>query len=113
MQCWLSLKMMEDLQTLISGIEYKIRRLKDEKHNLEQSIESLINDKNELNKIVLEQSQEINSLKEQIKTLKLGETIKNSLDTTDVKLKINNLVRKIDKCVGIIVETEKAKISNK
>lgn len=104
---------MEDLQTLIAGIEYKVRRLIDEKSKLEQGKESLNNEINELNKIVLEQSQEIKSLKEQIKTLKLGETIKNSLDTTDVKLKINNLVRKIDRCVGIIVETEKANSSNK
>ncbi len=98
---------MEDLHTLIAGIDYKIRRLIDEKQSLIKTIESLETQEKELNRIVLEQSEEINNLKEQIKTLKLGETIKNSLDTTDVKLKINNLVRKIDRCVGMIVETEK------
>jgi chromosome segregation ATPase len=97
---------MEDLKTLISGIDYKIRKLLDDKRKLEQDIQQLEADKKELNKIVLEQSQEVNNLKEQVKTLKLGETIKNSLDTTDVKLKINNLVRKIDKCVGMITKTE-------
>ncbi|MDX9798544.1 MAG: hypothetical protein RBT05_06785 [Bacteroidales bacterium] len=105
--------MMEDLQTLITGIEYKVRKLIEVKSNLNQDRESLNQEIKNLNKVVLEQSTEINSLKEQIKTLKLGETIKNNLDTTEVKLKINNLVRKIDRCVGIIVETEKQNSSNK
>ncbi len=48
----------------------------------------------------------VNNLKEQITTLKLGEAIKSSSDITEVKLKINNLVRKIDKCVGMITKTE-------
>lgn len=97
---------MEDLQTLIVGIDYKIRKLLDDKHKLEKIIEGLQADKEERNKIVQEQSEVINNLKEQITTLKLGEAIKNSSDITEVKLKINNLVRKIDRCVGMITKTE-------
>ncbi len=97
---------MEDLQTLIAGIDYKIRKLLDDKRELETVIESLQADKEETNKIVQEQSEVINNLKEQITTLKLGEAIKNSSDITEVKLKINNLVRKIDRCVGMITKTE-------
>jgi hypothetical protein len=97
---------MDDLQTLIAGIDYKIRKLLDDKRELERIIEGLQADKEEINKIVLEQSEVINNLKEQITTLKLGEAIKNSSDITEVKLKINNLVRKIDRCVGMITKTE-------
>lgn len=97
---------MEDLQTLIVGINFKVRKLLDDKCKLEKEIEGLKADKEEINKIVLEQSQVINNLKEQITTLKLGEAIKSSSDITEVKLKINNLVRKIDKCVGMITKTE-------
>jgi uncharacterized coiled-coil DUF342 family protein len=97
---------MEDLQTLIVGINFKVRKLLDDKRELEKEIEGLKADKEEINKIVLEQSQVINNLKEQITTLKLGEAIKSSSDITEVKLKINNLVRKIDKCVGMITKTE-------
>jgi len=97
---------MEDLQTLIVGIDYKVRKLLDDKRKLEKEIEGLKTDKDEINKIVLEQSEVINNLKEQITTLKLGEAIKSSSDITEVKLKINNLVRKIDRCVGMITKTE-------
>ncbi|MFA6200168.1 MAG: hypothetical protein WC679_07195 [Bacteroidales bacterium] len=97
---------MEDLQTLIAGIDYKIRKLLDDKRELETVIEGLQADKEEKNKIIQEQSEVINNLKEQITTLKLGEAIKNSSDITEVKLKINNLVRKIDRCVGMITKTE-------
>lgn len=97
---------MEDLQTIIVGINFKVRKLLDDKRKLEKEIEGLKADQEEINKIVLEQSQVINNLKEQITTLKLGEAIKSSSDITEVKLKINNLVRKIDKCVGMITKTE-------
>ncbi|MDD2192312.1 MAG: hypothetical protein PHO12_07205 [Bacteroidales bacterium] len=97
---------MEDLHRLISGIDYKVRNLIEDKHRLEQTLVSLQTEKQTLDKIVLEQSELINSLKEQIKTLKLGEAIKNNSDITEVKLKINNLVRKIDTCVGMITRTE-------
>lgn len=97
---------MEDLETIIVGINFKVRKLLDDKRKLEKEIEGLKADKEEINKIVLEQSQVINNLKEQITTLKLGEAIKSSSDITEVKLKINNLVRKIDKCVGMITKTE-------
>lgn len=97
---------MEDLHTLISSIDYKVRKLLDDKRKLEHSIEGFITEKQKLDKIVLEQSQEIINLKEQIKILKLGEAVKSNSDITEVKLKINNLVRKIDKCVGMITKTE-------
>ena len=97
---------MEDLHTLISSIDYKVRKLLDDKRKLENSIDGLLIEKQKLDKIVSEQSQEIINLKEQIKILKLGEAVKSNSDITEVKLKINNLVRKIDKCVGMITKTE-------
>lgn len=97
---------MEDLHRLISGIDYKVRKHITDKHKLEQSLISLQTEKQTLDKIVLEQSELINNLKEQIKTLKLGEAIKSNSDITEVKLKINNLVRKIDRCVGMITNAE-------
>lgn len=97
---------MEDLHTLISSIDYKVRKLLDDKRKLENSIDGLLTEKQKLDKIVSEQSQEIINLKEQIKILKLGEAVKSNSDITEVKLKINNLVRKIDKCVGMITKTE-------
>jgi len=97
---------MEDLHRLISGIDYKVRKLLEDKHKLNNSLYNLQIEKEELNKIVSEQSELINSLEEQIKILKLGEAIRSNSDITEVKLKINNLVRKIDKCVGMIAKTE-------
>lgn len=97
---------MEDLHRLISGIDYKVRKLLEDKHKLNNSLYSLQIEKEELNKIVSEQSELINSLEEQIKISKLGEAIRSNSDITEVKLKINNLVRKIDKCVGMIAKTE-------
>lgn len=98
---------MKDLQTLISGIEYKLRVLIEQKKKLEEYALGLGEEINKKDRIVLEQSQKINKLEEQIKIYKLGESInKKRSDITEVKLKINELVRRIDKCVGLIKKNE-------
>ena len=48
----------------------------------------------------------INNLKEQINILKLGNTLTQKGDSVEIKLKINQLIRSIDKSLALINKPE-------
>ena len=48
----------------------------------------------------------INNLKEQINILKLGNTLTQKGDSVEIKLKINQLIRSIDKSLALINKSE-------
>ena len=48
----------------------------------------------------------INNLKEQINILKLGNTLAQKGDTVEIKLRINQLIRSIDKSLALINKSE-------
>ena len=56
----------------------------------------------ELKKKNEEQNIIINELKEKIKVLKIAKTVERKEGIADAKLKINELVREIDKCIGLL-----------
>ncbi|MDR0972349.1 MAG: hypothetical protein LBM25_08210 [Bacteroidales bacterium] len=97
---------MERLKSLVESIEKKIGDLILYKRNSEITIRNLQEDKLRLSSEVKKSQEQINELKEQIKILKLGQVVNSSSDTTEVKLKINNLVKKIDKCIGHITSQQ-------
>lgn len=97
---------MDETQKLISKIDYKVRQLLEDKSGLESQNKELLAQIEQKDKVALEQQEIINNLKQQIKVLKLGEAIKSNSDKTEVKLKINDLVRKIDRCISEITSME-------
>lgn len=93
---------MESASTLIAGIEYKIRKLinqvaklQHENKDLKQTIEELTNNINTLEHRNKEQE-------DKIKILKLAKSLNKEESTTEVKLKINELLREIDNCVRLL-----------
>lgn len=94
----------------MGGIEDKITLLG-------TRIDTLVNRNDQLKKKVLEQQETIQSLndslhnneqsfrelKEKYKLLKLAKSINRTDEkTSDVKLKINELVKEIDRCIGML-----------
>ncbi len=93
---------MKDVATLVSGIDYKLRKLIEHRHLLRSENENLINEIQGLKLANLEQKQKILQLEEKIKILKLAKTLEKKEGTVEAKLKINELVREIDKCIGLL-----------
>jgi uncharacterized coiled-coil DUF342 family protein len=93
---------MKDVATLVSGIEYKLRKLIDQHQSARDENTRLINEIQELKKVINEQKQTISQLEEKSKILKLAKTLETKEGNVEAKLKINELVREIDKCIGLL-----------
>jgi hypothetical protein len=93
---------MKDVATLVSGIEYKLSKLI-EQHQLSRlENSSLYNENQELKEVINKQKQTIKQLEEKSKILTLAKTLEIKEGNVEAKLKINELVREIDKCIGLL-----------
>lgn len=96
---------MLDLETIVTDIERKAMRLLEENERLRAKEASLTGQLEELQEQVKQQNTTIITLKEENKLLKLGEKLTQKGDTTELKLRINQLIRSIDKSLAMINET--------
>ena len=97
---------MSNYETTLEAIEYKIRKLivenehmHHEIHNLKEQID-VLKEANEDKDIL------INNLKEESKILKIRNTLNEKGDSTEIKLKINQLIRTIDKSLVLLDKME-------
>ena len=88
--------------SIVSGIEPKLQKLIDRQKELIEKVEKYRKEIQELNNIHHEQTAEIIKLTEQYKILKLSKTIETKEGAVEAKAKINELVREIDKCIGLL-----------
>jgi len=93
---------MDDVTTLVSGIDFKVRKLIAQQKKLRNENEHLTNDLNQLKRTNEEQKQVINGLEEKIRILKLARMAGEKENNSDVRAKINELVREIDRCIGLL-----------
>jgi len=93
---------MDDVSTLVSGINLKVRKLIARQKKLREENETLIIDINKLKKTNQEQKQVIDGLEDKIRILKLARNTGEKEDNSDVRAKINELVREIDNCIGLL-----------
>jgi chromosome segregation ATPase len=92
---------MEKVEVLLAAIDYKSRKIIEQRNNLKDEndvlkkrifvLESQLNATNERNR----------GLEENIKQINIGKTITHS-EIAESKAKINKLVRKIDRCITLI-----------
>ncbi|MCQ2299242.1 MAG: hypothetical protein MJZ81_03870 [Bacteroidales bacterium] len=93
---------MFDYETKLAGIEYKIRLLVEENKRLKEDKLRQIERQEEQKEIIKNQELEINKLKEQNKILKLRNTLEEKGDSAEIKLKINQLIRTIDRSISLL-----------
>ena len=93
---------MNDAHELISGIEYKVRKLVNLQKENKSENELLLNQNTELRNNIEEQKKIINQLKEEFNKIKLAKSLESMKGSNDAKLKINELVREIDKCIELL-----------
>lgn len=97
---------MFDFENTVSAIDYKVRQLIAENNRLRYVEASLTERCGELQEQINNQNTTINNLKEQNKILKLGNTLTQKGDSVELKLKINQLVRSIDRALASINKSE-------
>ena len=93
---------MNDVGALVSGIEYKVRKLIGLHQADRSGREKLESEITELKKTISEQKNLIRQLEEKIKILRITKTIEAKEGSAEAKLKLNELVREIDKCIGLL-----------
>jgi len=93
---------MNNAETLITGIAYKVRKLIETNERLTFENNQLREEiKSTKSKVDLFENN-INTLQNQIATLKLAKSLNKEESRTNVKLRINELVREIDHCIAIL-----------
>ncbi len=93
---------MDDVTTLVSGIDFKVRKLIAQQRKLRDEKENLIIELNQQKQTNEEQKQVIKGFEEKIRILKLVKMTDGKEDNSDVRTRINELVREIDKCIGLL-----------
>ncbi len=92
---------MKDLSLLASGVKQKVEKLIAKQSELKEENENLLQQIEKINKELEEKSQQVSELEDKVKMLKIAGSV-DSESTKEVKLKINELVREIDKCIAQI-----------
>ena len=93
---------MFDFETSVSGIEFKVRQLADEVKHLRQLLAEREGSLLELEEALKNKEIVINQLKEENKLVKLGNRLAEGNDSAELKLKINQMIRIIDRSLEMI-----------
>lgn len=90
------------MQDRLESIERKVQQLITLYSNCKLQLADSQRENQELKEVIEEQKKTIESLKEKSTILKIVKTTESKEGTTDAKLKINELIREIDKCIGLL-----------
>ncbi len=94
---------MSDLKSIASSLENKIEKLVDLHHRNKKELSSLKTENNHLNQTIDQQKKAIKDLEEKGKVLKLSKSLSTTNEnTTELKLKVNELIREVDKCISLL-----------
>ena len=99
---------MFDFETSVSGIEYKVRQLADEVARLRELVVERDNTCAELREALDEKNKLINKLKEENSLIKLGNRLAEKNDSAELKVRINQMIRTIDKSLEILKSADLA-----
>lgn len=93
---------MKNVVQLVSSIENKVKEMAEEHERIAGMIHDQKTEIAGLKKINEEQKGQIKTLEEKIKLLKIAKATETKEGAADAKLKINEMVREIDKCIGLL-----------
>lgn len=97
---------MFDFETTLSGIEYKVRQLIEDNNRLKDKVLELTEANEELNEYNKNKDNKIKELIEETQILKLRNTLVQKGDSAEIKLKINQLIRNIDKSLMLLTKVD-------
>lgn len=86
----------------LQKLEDKIRQLAEDHQKTKNEKDLLIRQSVDQQKIIDEQTSEIEHLKKQVQAIKIAKSVETKQDTDKVKDKIKDLVREIDRCIELL-----------
>jgi len=89
---------MSEFKHLVEEIEVKVKGLLDQRNKLNQQVEQLETTMKERENEVEQLKTEIESLRDKNKILRIAGNQEG--DNKEIKLKINEIVREVDKCIA-------------
>lgn len=95
---------MSEVDDLLERIEKRVADLVNENISLHDSISSLDRERGSMQKALEDKDILINNLTEQNKILKLGNALAQKGDSTEIKLRINRLIKDIDKSLSLLTK---------
>lgn len=95
---------MSNIGHTLTSLQSKIEKLVHLHKKSKEDIQKAEEEKNELNNIIKDKEAKIAELEENIKIIKLAKSLGSTTEqnTTDIKYKINELVREIDKSIALL-----------
>lgn len=93
---------MSNVPSLLTGVEEKTRKLLERCLELQESLRVSKNEIAELIQLNEENKKTIKQLEEKIRSLIVAKTLENKEGALAAKSKITELVREIDKCMGLL-----------
>lgn len=93
---------MKDLVTLVSGIEYKTRELVDRLDVIENKKGQLLEENRQLLHEIEELKHKVKQLEYSNQIIKIAKALEGNKGSTNAKLLINELLREIDRCIGLL-----------
>jgi len=93
---------MKDISSLVSGVRKKTEKLVAKQAILTQINENLSNEIEKIRQELTDKNQQISELNNKVKLLNIAKSVGGGESTKEVKLKINEMVREIDKCIAQI-----------
>ena len=93
---------MDKFLIIVSGLEYKIKKVVDLQNKISNENIKLKQELHEIKNIIENQKVIITNLEEKVKVLKVARGLEAGNDNNQAKLKINELVREIDKCIALL-----------
>jgi len=93
---------MKDISSLVSGVRKKTEKLVAKQAILTQINENLSNEIEKIKQELTDKNQQISELNNKVKLLNIAKSVGGGESTKEVKLKINEMVREIDKCIAQI-----------
>ncbi len=92
---------MKNLSALVTNLRRKAEKLVEKHQVVIEQNKQLLNEVLELKEELNKRNQQLSEMENKIKVLKISKSV-DSESTKDVKLKINEMVREIDKCIAQI-----------
>lgn len=93
---------MKQTEILVQGIEYKVKKLIEQKIQLQEENISLKNEISIIQRSLSEKEATIKQLEEKIKTIQVSGVLIEDNDKVEIHQRIDELVREIDKSLSIL-----------
>lgn len=93
---------MKQTEILVAGIEYKVKKLIEQKNLLQQENDNLKSEVKNLKQELEELKKDNKALEEKTETIKLSSVLLSNKDNKDIHHRIDELVREINKSISIL-----------